>query len=61
MVSEVLSSFISNLHLNGLYEGFMVGKNNVHVPLLQFADNTLIFSKFDEVIHENVKKTLEIF
>ena len=32
-----------------MFEGFPVGKERVHVPLLQFADDTLVFDKFDEL------------
>ena len=47
--------------MKSLYEGFRVEKDNVHVPLLQFADYTLIFCKLDEDMLGNLKKTLEIF
>lgn len=44
LVSEVLDALIENLHQNGLYEGFVVGKDKIHVPILQFADYTLLFA-----------------
>lgn len=47
--------------MEGLYEGFRVGKDNIHVPLLQYADETLIFCKFDDVMLGNLKKTLKFF
>lgn len=45
----------------GKFEGFVVGKDVVHVSLLQFADDTLIFCKYDDDMLENLRKTIEIF
>ena len=45
LVSEVLVAIINNLHFNGQYEGFLVGKDSIHLSLLQFADDTLLFCK----------------
>lgn len=61
LVSEVLSSLITNLHMKSLYEEFKIEKDNIHVHLLQFADDTLIFCKFDEDMLRNLRKTLENF
>ena len=44
-----------------MFEGFVVGKDRVHIPILQFADDTLLFCKYDEEMMENLKKTLLVF
>lgn len=61
LISEVLSSFIDRLHKKGKFEGFLVGKEKVHISLLQFADDTLIFSKYDDEMLKNLRKTIELF
>lgn len=61
LVSEVLSGLLSRLHEKGKYEGFVVGKDVVHVSVLQFADDTLIFCKYDDDMLENLRKTIELF
>ena len=44
LISEVLGAIINKLHLSsGQYEGFLVGKDLIHLPLLQFADDTHSF------------------
>lgn len=43
LISEVLSALIENACSKGVYEGFVVGKDIILVPLLQFADDTLFF------------------
>ena len=44
-----------------MFEGFVVGKDRVHIPILQFADDALLFCKYDEEMMENLKKTLLVF
>lgn len=61
LVNEVLSGLLSRLHDKGKYEGFIVGKDAVHVSLLQFADDTLLFCKYDNDMLENLRKTIEFF
>lgn len=61
LVSEVLSSLIARLHDKGIYEGFLVGKENIHVSILQFADDTLIFCKYDTVMLDKLKQIIECF
>ena len=46
------------IHVKGMFEGFIVGKDKVHVSLLQFVDDTLIFCKNDEAMMEILRKTL---
>ena len=41
----------------GMSKGFIVGKDKVHVSLLLFADDTLIFCKNDEAMMEILQKT----
>ncbi|KAA0047078.1 reverse transcriptase [Cucumis melo var. makuwa] len=48
LVSEALSGLFSNLYKKEMFEGFVVGKDKVHVPILQLANDTLLFRKFDE-------------
>lgn len=38
----------------------MVGNDRIHVPILQFADDTLIFCKYDVEMLENLCKTIEL-
>ena len=50
LVSEVLGALIDRVLQSGLFEGFLVGKGKVHVSILQFADNTLLFCKYDNTM-----------
>ena len=52
---------VNMLVVNGHYEGFVVGKEKVHVPMLQFADDTLLFCKYDESILMKLKDTIALF
>lgn len=61
LTSEVLSSFIHRLHKKEKFEGFTMGKEKIIVLLLQFADDTLIFCKYDDKMLENLRKTIELF
>ncbi|TYK07163.1 hypothetical protein E5676_scaffold606G00380 [Cucumis melo var. makuwa] len=47
-IGEVLGALLLKLYENGLYKGFMVGEDKVHVHLLQYANDTLLFCKYDE-------------
>ena len=47
LVSEVLGEIINKLHINSQFEGFLVGKDLIHLPLLQFVDDTLLFCMYD--------------
>lgn len=60
LVGEVLGTLIENLHQNGFYEGFVVGMDKIHVPILQFKDDTLLFCKYDNML-ENLKQTIKLF
>ena len=61
LVSEVLVAIINNLHFNGQYEGFLVGKDSIHLPLLQFADDTLLFCKYDDQMLLKLKDAIRLF
>lgn len=50
-----------NAYSRGVYKGFVVAKDNILVPLLQFADDTLIFSKYDEKMFGVLLKTVDFF
>ena len=56
-----MSRLFSNLHKKEMFEGFIVGKDRIHIPILQFANDTLLFYKFDEEMMENLRKTLLVF
>lgn len=49
------------------YKGFIVGKDRVHISILQYHLHStvrwwyLLFCKYDEEMIENLKKTIEIF
>ena len=45
LVADVLSRLIVRAVERGLFEGFLVGKNRIRVSHLQFADDTIFFSK----------------
>ena len=40
LVGDVLGAFVLKLYENGLYEGFLVGKEKIHAPFHQYADDT---------------------
>lgn len=61
LISEVLTSLLDRLYEKRKFEGFKVGKDNVHVPLLQFADDTLIFCKFEDESLDFLRKTINIY
>lgn len=48
LISEVLGALLDKAHNNGIYEGFVVGKDRIHVSILQCADDTLLFCKYDD-------------
>ena len=51
LVSEVLGAIINKLYILGHYECFVVGKEKIHIPILQYTDDILLFCKYDEDIH----------
>lgn len=59
LVSEVLGALIDKILQSGLFEGFLVGKDKVHVSLLQLADDTLLFYKYDSTMIDILKQTIE--
>lgn len=61
IVSEVLVVFISWIHENGMFEGFLVGKDKIHLSILQFADNTLLFCKNDNNMLNTPIQTIGFF
>ena len=42
---DVLSKMMTRMEESGLFEGFIVGRDRTRVSLLQFADDTIFFSK----------------
>ena len=45
IVADVLSRMVIRLEESGLIEGFIVGRDRTRVPLLQFTNETIFFSK----------------
>lgn len=41
LISKVLSVLLVMLHVNGLFEGFIMGKDRIHASILQFATKCL--------------------
>lgn len=61
LVSKVLSSLIARLHDRGVYEGFRVGRDKIHVSILQYADDTLIFCKDDDDMLAKLKEIIDLY
>ena len=57
IISELLGAFISQIYSNGLFEGFLVGQDKVHLSILQFADDTLLFCKYDDGMLDSLIQT----
>lgn len=38
-----------------------MGKDKIHIPILQFADDTLIFCKYDNDMVVALSKIIELF
>lgn len=55
------SSLLDRLYEKGIFEGFIVGRNSGHVFHLQFADDTLLFCKYDDAILEILFDTIKAF
>lgn len=43
-----MGALVLKLYENGLYEGFVAGEEKVHIPLVQYADDTFLFCKYDQ-------------
>lgn len=61
LISKVLGAIINKLYDNGHFEGFMVGKDKSHIPILQYADDTILFCKYDEAMLLKLKKAINLF
>lgn len=61
LVSKVVSALITRFHEKGKFEGFIVGVDKIHISILQFADATLLFCKYDDEMLENLRKTIDLF
>lgn len=61
LVVDALSRLIVRAEERGLFEGFLVGRNRTKVSHLQFADDTIFFSKasFEEL--HSLKLILLVF
>lgn len=49
------------IYEQGSFEGLMVGKDNIHISILQFADDTLLFCKDNDSMLITLRKTVELF
>ena len=61
LVADVLSRLMFRAEENGLTEGFLVGRNMTKVSILQFADDTIFFSKASMEHLQNLKIILMVF
>lgn len=61
LVSEVLGTLLNKLVVNGRYEGFVVGKEKFQIPIVQFAEDTLLFCMYDESMLMKWKATITLF
>lgn len=61
IVSDVLNALVDRIDVNALFEGFLVGKDKVHLSILQFEDDTLLFCKHDENMLDNLIQAIGFF
>lgn len=61
LIGEVFTTLIDNIHLRGVYEGFILSSSNIDVSILQFADDTLLFCQYNDLFLSNLKETVELF
>ena len=58
---DVLSRMIFRAEERGLTKGFLVGRYRTKVSILQFADDTIFFSKASLELLQNLKIILLVF
>ncbi|RVW96870.1 putative ribonuclease H protein [Vitis vinifera] len=61
LVADVLSRLMIRAEEAGITEGFLVGRDRTRVSLLQFADDTIFFSKASLDLLQNLKIILLVF
>ncbi|KAJ9671271.1 hypothetical protein PVL29_027318 [Vitis rotundifolia] len=61
LVADVLSRLMIRAEETGLTEGFLVGRDRTRVSMLQFADDTIFFSKASLEHLQNLKFILLVF
>ena len=61
LVADVLSRLMIRAEETGIIEGFFVGRDKTRVSLLQFADDTIFFSKASMEHLQNLKIILLVF
>ena len=61
LVVDVLIRLMFRAEEKGLIEGFLVGRNKTRVSILQFADDTIFFSKASLERLQNLKIILLVF
>lgn len=60
-VSDVLGSLMENIYARGSFEGFVVGRNAVHISHLQLTDDTILFCKDDDSMLKTLCETIAAF
>ena len=58
---DVLNRMMTREEESGLFEGFIVGRDKTRVSILQFANDTIFFSKASLEILHNHKLILLVF
>ncbi|RVX16773.1 LINE-1 retrotransposable element ORF2 protein [Vitis vinifera] len=61
LVADVLSRLMIRTEETGITESFLVGRDRTRVSLLQFADDTIFFSKASLDLLQNLKIILLVF
>ena len=60
-IANVLSKMMIRAEESGLIEGFIVSRGKISASLLQFADDTIFFSKASSEHLQNLKLILLVF
>ena len=61
IVVDVLSKLVVRVEERGLFEGFLVGRNRTRASRLQFADDTIFFSRAALEDLQTLKQILMVF
>ena len=61
IVADVLSRMVTRAEESGLMEGSIVGRERTTMSLLQFADDTIFFSKVSSEFLQKLKLILLVF
>ena len=61
IVAESLTELMREAQEKNLFEGFLVGRNNVDISLLQYVDDTIFFGKTSMANVKTIKVMLKRF